>query len=217
METFKGKLVAFWETGTDGVIWCMQEDNKGGYDGLKVLNLGDYVTIFNASRTDTVWQGYISLEYDSNICANDTLRGRCQVVNGWTVNGIQEGVSPNDWLYWFQNEFPVEVVSSSFGHFYGIRGSSLIQAYAHTKDNDLIVKFKDGGFYRYSGVDQSVILEFDAAKSRGNFFIKNIRHKFASEKLEMTNLANTCADVEWTVEEEDKFCRINSTMNNKQN
>lgn len=213
MEKFVGTLMDFSETGTEGIIWAMHEAGKIGYEGLRVLNFGDYVTIFTPDKTNIVWQGYISLEYDSNCPASNNPYGGRQAIGNYWVNGIQEGVSPTAWLYWFQNSFPVEVESVSFGHFYGIRGSSLIQAYSF-KDEELTVKFKNGGFYRYKGVSETVANNFGSAASVGSYFIKNIRHKFESEKIDMPKLSVNSSTIGWTIEEEDEFQRID---NGKQN
>lgn len=47
MLKIQGRGEAYWETGTEGVLWAVIDDQKPDYDGLYVLKDGDHLTIFD--------------------------------------------------------------------------------------------------------------------------------------------------------------------------
>lgn len=55
-----GALEPFAETGTEGVIWCVAEYGKAGYDALQYLKNGDRLSVFSAVRDgDVEWEGVV--------------------------------------------------------------------------------------------------------------------------------------------------------------
>ncbi len=46
-KTVFGQLEPFFETGTEGVLWSLQEFDKPGYPGLHVLKNGDRLTVYS--------------------------------------------------------------------------------------------------------------------------------------------------------------------------
>ena len=62
-----GKGEAYFETGTEGVLWAVHDPTKDGYDGLFVLKNGDLLTIFDKDdSTKILWEDNIELEYKTN-------------------------------------------------------------------------------------------------------------------------------------------------------
>jgi hypothetical protein len=64
----------------------------------------------------------------------------------------------------------------------GIIESSFIKAVGH-ESGILEVEFRDGKLFRYKDVPHSVFQEFLSAKSAGEFFNRNILHKYEEEEI----------------------------------
>lgn len=57
-QTIFGSLYPFCESGTEGIIWAVEEYGKTGYDGLYDLKNGDRLTVYSAVRNgDVEWTG----------------------------------------------------------------------------------------------------------------------------------------------------------------
>lgn len=112
-RTIRGRLIAFAETGTEGVFWALQEDGKQGYDGLHILEKGDVLRVFNdAARQQKVWEGRIDYNYDRNRRApygQPHLR-RQWLLRVGAVHGLQKGILPVRWAAMFTAEKPAELV-----------------------------------------------------------------------------------------------------------
>lgn len=100
-EPIKGVAHAFCETGTEGVIWSLQDEKyiSGGqwsYDGLNCLEDGDFLKVFNdAARKDVLWEGEIKLKYPGTLEYN---------------RGIQDGVDERNWAKMFFDEKPAMLI-----------------------------------------------------------------------------------------------------------
>jgi hypothetical protein len=238
MTAIIGKLDPFSETGTEGVIWSLHENGKEGYDGLHCLGEGDHLTVYDpVDNTKVVWQGNIDLEYERNYrpFPMNPEYGQ-QEVGGMWVHGIQRTVTPEDWGTWFYKQYPAELVKCEIGRLWPCEGSSTILGQAwdgkgsvwngiHDK-GDLIVKFKNSGYYRYKDVDSDTYWEFHDAPSKGKYHATNIKNKFVVEKIELPKAEhkgysinqpkpwakypeeNFDAIIEWTAEEEEEFIRL---------
>lgn len=190
----KGKLEAFFETGTEGVIWSIYEDGKQGYDGLHPLNNGDYLTIFHSSKPYTiVWEGTVDLEYETNYRPYPTNPeyGQQAVLGRW-VHGVQRDVVPEDWAMWFMGKYKAECIKSSFSeiNLRRCKGSTIF-GYSWSGDfelentGDLILKFKGNKFYRYKDVDYNTYIGFEEAESKGKYFANYIKNAFVTEQIEL--------------------------------
>ena len=78
MKQIKGTLHAFWETGTEGVYWAIQDfdfmsepnewqksmgvDKAWDYGGLNILKNGDWLVIIDPEGK-MVWGGIIDLDH----------------------------------------------------------------------------------------------------------------------------------------------------------
>jgi hypothetical protein len=112
MAKIKGMLEAFWETGTEGVIWSviddhitMLPDGYRSYEDIHSLKDGDWLAIFNdAARTKILWEGRIDLEYKRNYTPypRNPQYGQ-QAVGGMWVHGLQRDLSPEAWFELFKN------------------------------------------------------------------------------------------------------------------
>jgi len=120
MPIIKGKLDPFCETGTEGVVWCLYEDGKTGYDGLHLLMDNDYLAILDPNdNTKVIWEGHISLEYSTN-CQPHPLNPNYmfQIIDGQGVKGIQVDIEPSVWFEWFQKQYPAELIKAAAGHMF---------------------------------------------------------------------------------------------------
>jgi KTSC domain len=68
-------------------------------------------------------------------------------------------------------------------HSLAARSSSLQNIEHVPASGQLIITFKDGSRYHYSGVPDALVSGLMAAKSPGTFFHHNVKGKFQSKKL----------------------------------
>ena len=100
-QVITGLLEGFWETGTEGVLWALEEEPFKGYEGLHILENGDELTVFNADGS-VLWKGVIDLEYETGY-RNFPLNPQYgqQAALGYWVHGCQRGFAIDDWAYMF--------------------------------------------------------------------------------------------------------------------
>lgn len=110
---FKGKLEAFWETGSEGVHWFLYLDGKEGYDALYSIEEGDYITIYN-EYNDIIYEGDIIQDKFSNWRAysRNPIFGQ-QIAGNYFVHWLQANVNPNLWLSWFNNKYRATIKKSN--------------------------------------------------------------------------------------------------------
>lgn len=103
-----GKLEAYFETGTEGVIWSVYEDGKEGYEGLNCLQDGDYIKVFDPQE-QVVFDGEVKLEWERNYrpYPRNPHLGQ-QEVGGFWVHGLQENIDPQTWSTWFHSAYRCE-------------------------------------------------------------------------------------------------------------
>ncbi|MBI1362387.1 MAG: hypothetical protein GC134_00190 [Proteobacteria bacterium] len=112
-----GVLEAFWETGTEGVIWSFYDtslqtpDGKRTYDGLHCLKDGDHLTVYGFDGKTVVWEGTVKLEYERNWekFPLNPQYGQ-QAALGFWVHGFQESLVPEVWAMMFFAELPAKLV-----------------------------------------------------------------------------------------------------------
>ena len=66
MRIIYGQPLSFGETGTEGILWSVQNNPKNkpwSYDDLHCLNNGNYLIIMN-KRNKVIWHGEIKQETD---------------------------------------------------------------------------------------------------------------------------------------------------------
>ena len=109
MNKISGVLDAFFETGTEGVIWSLYDDKNNGYDSLHCLENGDYLKVFSESG-EIEWEGIVDLEYKRNYRSfpNNPDYGQQEVFGFW-VHGLQSDLNPEMWANLFFNKFKAEL------------------------------------------------------------------------------------------------------------
>ena len=109
--TLSGKLEAFFETGTEGVLWSFIPNGREGYENLHVLQNGDRLTVFaDAACAITKWQGNVDLEYERN-WQNFPLNPQYgqQAVEGCWVHGLERTLPPETWARMFFDAAPAQL------------------------------------------------------------------------------------------------------------
>lgn len=104
----KGILSGFWETGTEGVLWSLEEEPFKGYEGLHILENGDHLTVYKPDGS-VLWQGIIDYEYESGYekYPLNPQYGQ-QAVFGMWVHGCQKGFAIEDWAHMFFGPLVIE-------------------------------------------------------------------------------------------------------------
>lgn len=103
-------LIAFFETGTEGVHWAVYDHDKVGYSALHILQKGDYLFIED-TKNKIEWEG--GIDYDFETCLevrSITPTFKQQQVGGFWVHGLQKSVLPEKWLTWFLEERPAVLI-----------------------------------------------------------------------------------------------------------
>jgi len=96
-----GMLDAFFETGTEGVLWAILDNDLTGYDALNILKDGDYLFVEDG-LSQIEWEGTVKLDWKINWREFPQNPGHGQQeVYGYWVHGIQEGLDPALWAKWF--------------------------------------------------------------------------------------------------------------------
>ena len=105
----KGKLELYFETGMEGCEWAVFKDGDGeGYDRLHFLDNGDRLKIYNQRKI--IWEGEIRHDTKTNLTDKTGYAYPRQVVKGYIVHWLQEGVDPDRWAKWFLEEKECELV-----------------------------------------------------------------------------------------------------------
>ncbi|MBI4031823.1 MAG: hypothetical protein HY370_09100 [Proteobacteria bacterium] len=119
-KIIKGHLHAWFETGTEGIVWVVNEDrplteNESPYDLMHILEQkqGALLTVFNCSSERLpVWKGKVDFEYRTNIHEAPTGYKQQAVFNRW-VHGLQKGLPAEAWAVMFFAELPATLEYNS--------------------------------------------------------------------------------------------------------
>jgi len=111
----EGVLEAFFETGTEGIVWSVVKGGDFKYENLFTLENGDLLTVFNdASKKDVLWQGEVKLEYENKKRPHPlNPEYKKQEVFGRWVNGLQENADPEKWAQMFLDEKPAKLIKNN--------------------------------------------------------------------------------------------------------
>ena len=130
MTEYHGRLQFHSETGTEGGYWAFQDEQfihvKGqevswcsgppcpasigdsehwSYDGLKILQNGDWVTIFNDdTKQEVAWEGVIDLTSQDPYASDSTD------AYGMAVHSTPNNCDMRMWLWYFFQELPAKLV-----------------------------------------------------------------------------------------------------------
>lgn len=100
-KKYVGVLEPWFETGTEGIIWSVQEDGKDGYDGLNVIKAGDHLTVYD-EKGKTYFKGKIYPDHKAGwrrYPKNSKCGQPCAL--GCWVHWTQIGWEPDDWARLF--------------------------------------------------------------------------------------------------------------------
>lgn len=95
-----GLLDPFFETGTEGIIWSVVDNDLDGIGALVPLLDGDYLFVEDLEGS-IIWEGEVQFEYTTNYRQRGYNGCGQQAVLGYWVHGLQEGVEPETWATWF--------------------------------------------------------------------------------------------------------------------
>lgn len=109
-----GKGHAWFETGTEGVMWSVYENGKQGYDGLNVIKTGDKLTIYDKGergRETVLWEGVVELEFERRYRSYpmNPANGQQEVFGMW-VHGFEKTLDPEVWAKYFFDEHEMTLV-----------------------------------------------------------------------------------------------------------
>jgi hypothetical protein len=100
----RGFLEAYFETGTEGVIWSVLDPGLPGYDGLHTLEDGDELHVLDGTG-GILWEGVVRLDrYTGRLPRWPGGEPVQQAVLGLWVHGLQEGMDPEAWGRMFTEE-----------------------------------------------------------------------------------------------------------------
>lgn len=104
LQVFKGAIFAFFETGTEGLLWALQQDGVCGYEGLICLGEGDLVSI-HSPEGEILFEGVIKQDYQTGAIPRYEGDPCSQVTAlGYWVHWSQEGWAPDSWAKLFVDE-----------------------------------------------------------------------------------------------------------------
>ena len=85
-----GRLLAHSETGTEGLIWTLEENGKKDYDGHHPLKKGDHLKILNNEKNAVLFDGIINPDYET---------GKVSHPNNKQPNAF------GYWIHWTQKDW----------------------------------------------------------------------------------------------------------------
>lgn len=118
VQPITGILDAFWEQGTEGIIWTVYDpahntaDGKRQYSGLSLIENGDKLRVFNdAAKQQVLWEGEVDLDYKCDVVMHHIFpQVVSQRIDGSNVHGIPHNMNPSEWYRLFREEKPCELI-----------------------------------------------------------------------------------------------------------
>ena len=100
---YQGQLFGFFETGTEGVLWALQIEDKSGYEGLILLEKGDHLTIYSSDHTE-VFNGIIKPDRSIGLKQRPGVSIFQATALGLWIHWTQEGFDPDVWATFFKDK-----------------------------------------------------------------------------------------------------------------
>ena len=98
---FEGELIDYFETGSEGVVWMIEDERRHGREALEMICEGDHLTIEDQLGRMR-WKGIISCDKKTGwqrYPLNPEYGQQCAL--GHWVHWIQRGFTPDDWARFF--------------------------------------------------------------------------------------------------------------------
>jgi hypothetical protein len=97
----EGSLFDFFETGTEGVLWAVADDESFGHDNLHFIEAGDHLSILDQLGYK-LWSGVISCDRKAGWCRYplNPKYGQPLALGHW-VHWTQKGFEPDEWARYF--------------------------------------------------------------------------------------------------------------------
>ena len=99
---YHGELEAYFETGTEGVMWSLVEDGKTGYDALVIIEPGDRLTVYGEDGRTPLFDGIVRPDHEIGYRPHFEGAGHGQpCALGLWIHWTQKGWQPDDWARLF--------------------------------------------------------------------------------------------------------------------
>lgn len=115
MKTLTGQLHLLYETGMESTFWAFFDDHNKGYDALHLLKNNDHLIVYNADKSQILFEGLINLDYESNkeaVIFNPQYFW--QRIDDTTVSGVQKDYDTHSWMQLFLQELPAKITLGEF-------------------------------------------------------------------------------------------------------
>lgn len=111
MVEFRGIGEAWYETGLEGIAWCLLKNASEGdasfeYENLIPLEDGDELTVFDRGGEKVLWHGTVSFERESHKQTN-AYGYTGQAIRGMWCHGIQKTDDPDTFHGYFFDNHPM--------------------------------------------------------------------------------------------------------------
>lgn len=104
-QVHEGLLDAWCETGTEGLVWVLNENGFEGYAAMRFVEEGDYLTVFRPDG-EIAFEGRISCDREIGKPRPEDNCDRAQPsALGFWIHWTQEGWDPDEWAEMFLKEY----------------------------------------------------------------------------------------------------------------
>lgn len=100
---YRGVLISYFETGSEGLIWAMQRTGLEGHEGLIILKAGDYLDIYSPEG-EIIFSDVIKPDMDIGLRRQLPGHRLQQSAKGFWIHWIQKGFEADDWASYFIGE-----------------------------------------------------------------------------------------------------------------
>lgn len=98
---YTGTLEGFFETGCEGMMWTLIQDNMKGYEAILFLKEGDHLVVFGDNEI-ILFDGKIKTNREIGWAEYPLNPGHGQpTALGYWIHWTQEGWQPDDWARLF--------------------------------------------------------------------------------------------------------------------
>ena len=105
MKTIKGCLDIFFETGTEGLIWILDDGRKNqGYEAIHLIEEGDHLTVFDENDKKIFDDKIVCDTETGKIPRPTNPQFKQQSALGYWIHWVQEGWEPDEWAGLFIRE-----------------------------------------------------------------------------------------------------------------